>query len=287
MKKSFITVGILAIAAVCLATNYFLFSGAPNVKVATRENPTIDNNILGAAESKSPSFVNESGGLNSENHTSGLNLRILDVETGMAVIPSSVEFVQRENKEVRHRFSKGDISENGTIDIPLFNGTYDISVYADGYQTMTSFFTFEDNQLNVNFNLEPLSPSKFLSSDYIQSYHTRNAIVIVGFIVDDLTGKPIDGVKVSSKDKICEAISRRDGFFQLILPLADHGSEVPLRNNLQFERSGYNTEIRENFDMWSNGDLILRIRMVRGNGANKEKVLRNREASVNLSNETY
>ncbi len=210
---------------------------------------------------------------------SKLKLRTFDVYTGTTVIPDGIDVIQRENKNIGYRFDKEDVSEYGTIVIALLNGTYDIVVRATGYQTMESYFTFHNDSLSVNFNLEPLQPLTVLGSNYLTTLHRRDAMVIVGFVVDDATGQPLENVQVFSEDKKATTESGKDGYFELILPLPANYNEIIDRGKLLFEKSGYKTELRYNFDMWPSGDLILQLRLQTGTGVNTDEVIKKRDAS--------
>lgn len=215
----------------------------------------------------------------SEEKPSMLMLKFFDVGTGIAVLPVKVE-IKSHQSDRRYGFSRKDISESGVLNVPLEDDVYDVMVFADGYKPMSSFFSFEHNSLNVNFNLEPIQPTKQLTSLFIEQLHTKESIAIVGYVVDDDTGKPVEGVSVFSEDNKVKALSGKDGFFQLILPLPNDQSEIARRGILHFEKVGYTNEIRTNFDMWPNGDMILQIRFHRGSGNRSEEIIKTRTAAI-------
>jgi len=217
---------------------------------------------------------------------SKLNLRFFDEATGCVVIPNNVEIKQRENSKISCNFSNKQIASNGTVLIPLANGIYDITVFASSYKPMTTYFDLNNQTLNVNFNLVPIVPIKELSSEYIQSLHQADAMVIVGFIVDDATGMPLDKVVIYSADKIANSLTKKNGFFQLILPLAENENAVENRGTLYFKKNNYTTEVRQKFDMWPSGDVILQIRMKKGVGLNKENIIQNRDVNRLLLDKT-
>lgn len=215
---------------------------------------------------------------------SGFNFRFLDEGTGMAVRPDKVEIKKKSDGKSFTQITKEQIDPSGTTSIKLPNASYNISVSAQGYEPMSSFFTLDNQILDVNFNLVPLNPKKELSSAYIQSFHRQDAMVIVGFVVDDAAGKPLDNVEIYSADKKSKTFSKSNGFFQLILPLAEKENAVEDRGTLFFEKGNYTTEVRQNFDMYPNGDIILQIRMNRGSGINKTDILQTRKANREILN---
>jgi hypothetical protein len=213
---------------------------------------------------------------------SSLNIRFLNALTGVAVIPELVEITKREDKAVQIRIPKEDLSKVVTLSIPLDNGTYDVVVTALGYVTMASYFQLQDKAQKVNFHLEPMAPVLELSTEYIQSFHRNDGMFLTGFIVDDATGRPIKEVEVYSLDKTAKSISSASGLFQIQIQLPSALNEVEKKNTLVFSASGYATEVRENYDMWPNGDAILQIRMKKGEGENREKIILRREAAISF-----
>ncbi|GAB1453448.1 hypothetical protein MASR2M47_35040 [Draconibacterium sp.] len=205
-----------------------------------------------------------------------LNFRFFDELTGYAVIPEYVEIKRREDGKSHRSISNGQISKNGTVIKRVANGAYDISVSAIGYLPMKTFFDLNDQTLNINFNLVPINPLNELTDLYIQSLHQPGMMVIVGCIVDDLTGKPLKKVQIYTSDKIVTTYSNEKGYFHLRIPLPEVEQQVELRGTIYFKLNNYITEVRQKFDMWSNGDAIFQIRMITGSGLNTISILENR-----------
>jgi hypothetical protein len=214
---------------------------------------------------------------NSNENASELNFRFFDVKTGYAVVPENVE-IQPRGTGLLKTIKSNQIAGNGTVIKRLANGAYDIKVKAKGYEPMQTFFDLNNQTVNLRFNLVPVNPPEELSVSTIQSLHKENAMVIVGSVVDDFTGEPLNNVAICTEDRAAKAITDKRGFFKLIIPLAENARQVELRGTIYFVRENFNTEVRDNFDMWSNGDYIFQIRMGKGSGINKSKIVQNREA---------
>lgn len=215
----------------------------------------------------------------SETLPSKLRLRSLDGQTGIAVIPDLIELNHRENKKIKYQFSKKDIEDNGIIVIPLLNGTYDITVSASGYRKMASLFSFNDDSLNVDFNLVSLFPYEGMTINNIQKLHREDGMVIVGFVVDDVTGKPLTNVNISTRDNIVQTETNSMGFFKLIIPLPNK-KEIVDRNIVLFSINGYKTELIKNFDMYPNGDIGLKIRLQPGSDTIINSIISHREVEI-------
>jgi hypothetical protein len=205
------------------------------------------------------------------------NLRFQDEATGIKVIPEYVTIKQRRDANVAYDVSKDKIADNGTVSVEVLNGTYDFSVSAPGYEPMVTYFEMKDQVLNVSFNLVPLHKMNELSVKNIRSQHRQDAVIILGIVVDELSGEPMGNVSVSSIDEIAKTLTNDQGFFQLTLPLASNKRKIENRGTLVFKKDNYRTEVRQKFDMWSYGDLTFRIRMTKGHGVNKIDLQQKRE----------
>lgn len=206
-----------------------------------------------------------------------LQLTFVDAVTGYAVVPENIEIKKRGTDDLNRNISRKEILNNNSVIKHVSNGVYDITVYAEGYKPMQTFFDFNKQTVNINFNLVPVNRPKELSVSYIQSLHQDEAMVIVGSILDDSTRKPLEHVEVYTEDNIEKTFSNKSGFFQLIIPLAEKEEEVQSRGTIYFKLNQYITEERENFDMWPNGDFIFKIKLKKGSGLNKKEVIQNRK----------
>ncbi len=227
-------------------------------------------------------IVSGSRGQDNTSLSNILNLRFLDVSTGYFVIPDEVIITQRENKEFAMTIPSEKIAENGTISISFVNGTYDITVNAPDYFSMSTFFLLSNDTLNVNFNLEPITTLNELTDTFIQSLQSKDAVVLTGVIVDDISGKPLNHVRVYLKDNTASTFSKENGYFILKANLPENESEKANRNIMLFEKDDYITEIRKNFDMWPYGDAIIQIRMNKGSGTHEAEIILSRQSVVTL-----
>lgn len=209
---------------------------------------------------------------------SSFNIRFFDEGTGIKIIPENITIVQRGDVKINLRFNKKQISKNGTILIPIDNGTYDITVEAQGFKPMSSYFKLGNQSLKVNFNLVPIVPTKELSSNYIQPLHRPDAMIVVGFVVDDYSGNPLDSVLIYSEDKKAKTYSKKNGFYQLVLPLPESEKTAAARGTVYFKKKNYTTEVRQNFDIFPNGDIIIPMRLTKGTGVNRVEIIQKRIA---------
>lgn len=212
-----------------------------------------------------------------------IKLRFVDEGTGSRVIPENIEIMNKLNPKSNYVITKTQIASNGTVTMKLPNGNYNFIVNSKDYKQMATDFSPFNESLKINFNLIPINQVKELSVSNIRSLHQKNGQVIVGFIIDELTGLPINNVLVYSQDKVQETKTNDKGYFQIVLPLPINKNSINGRSTLIFTKPNYKKEVRTNFDMTPMGDLILQIRMNVGTGVNKEKILMKREPIISIS----
>ncbi len=209
-----------------------------------------------------------------------LQLRFMDSRTGICLVPTTVILTQVGGAGYRIALPSTDLPLNHTMNIPLPRGIYEIAIRANGYKEMLTSLSIGQQLVNVNFHLDPDQDPYSLSSDFIETFHRPDALVATGTVVDDVTGLPLHGVDIRILDNTGSTQSDEKGHFQLAIPLPDKHVSTRNRNSLSFEKSGFTTEVRENFDMWPNGDMILIIRMLHGGGTNVERIIQKRDAVV-------
>ena len=208
---------------------------------------------------------------------SGFNFRFIDEVTGARVLPYEVVVKERNTRNQQYKIDAGKIAVNGTVFLPVTNGVYDVTVNATGYKQVATYFEVKDQKINVNFKMEPQTPPAEVSVDYIRSLHKADAMVITGYVVADELGLPLDSVLVYSADKAARTVTDWRGYFKLVLPLPLSDAQVEARNKVLFARYGYTTEVRQRFDMWPDGDAMLKIRLTRGSGVHTVDVVKKRE----------
>lgn len=208
---------------------------------------------------------------------SGFNFRFLDEVTGARVLPYEVIVKERNNSNQQYKIDAGKIAGNGTAFLQVANGVYDVTVNAMGYKLVATYFDVKDQKINVNFKMEPQTPPAEVSVDYIRSLQKADAMVITGYVMADELGLPLDSVLVYSADKAARTVTDKRGYFKLMLPLPVSDAQVEARNRVFFARNGYITEVRQRFDMWPEGDAMLKIRLTRGSGVHTVDVVKKRE----------
>lgn len=115
--------------------------------------------------------------------------------------------------------------------------------------------------------MQPIQPPKQFQSAFVDRIRRANAMVVLGFVVDDDTGEPLSEAAVSVSLNAESSRTNSDGFFLLHIPIIRNtvGTNMQL-TNLVFSQTGYQTEIRTGIEVWPNGDWQFRMRLHKGNG---------------------
>ena len=135
-----------------------------------------------------------------------------------------------------------------------------LKITAPGYRAR-SLPAFPDDGVARFVILEPDAPPAELHPDTIAQLHRPDATVILGYVGDAATGRPLAGASVTSEQgDVVETDDR--GYFQIYLPC---GSDLE-RGTLTFQKAGFQTQRRTGIELFPFGDWIYRIQMHPGEG---------------------
>ena len=158
-------------------------------------------------------------------------VRFIDAATRFAVEPSQVEVVDGQ-----------------------------LTITAPGYRER-SLPAFPDDSVARFVILEPEQPPSELHPDTIAQLHRADATVILGYVADAVTDRPLAGVSVTSGHGDAVETDER-GYFQIYLSCE---SDLD-RGSLIFQKHGFQTQRRNNIELFPFGDWIYRLQLQRGEG---------------------
>lgn len=191
---------------------------------------------------------------------SAVTFVLLNSATGQSI--SSYEVMLQSVNQLRTITSKSSVLQPLYLEgIWLEEGTWQASVLAPGFASMTSHITVLPNTSpRIEFHLDPITLPAELQT---VSFRSPDATLIVGFVVDEKTHQPLPGVTVRTNGR--EIKTDAAGFYRIYLPLASN----TITPRLEFHRAGFQSEIRDNIETWSNGDWIYNISLKQGMGLNR------------------
>jgi hypothetical protein len=135
-----------------------------------------------------------------------------------------------------------------------------LTITAPGYRAR-SLPAFPDDGVARFVILEPEQPPSELHPDTIAQLHRADATVVLGYVGDAVTGRPLAGVSVASRQGTTVETDER-GYFQIYLSCE---SDLD-RGSLVFQKSGFQTQRRTDIELFPFGDWIYRIQLHPGEG---------------------
>ncbi|MCS7066603.1 MAG: Ig-like domain repeat protein [Fimbriimonadales bacterium] len=194
-----------------------------------------------------------------------VNLRFLDAGTGQALTPR-VAVINLGTGEPIALLDR--VQPDGRLRLLLPPGEYALSASLDGYNSIGMTLTVADEPLPpYELYLDPLAPPREVDTAFLWSLRRPGQMVVVGFVVDEQSGRPIEGVQVSVAGHRGSAITDSRGAFLLQFPVRDESGKPQRYATLQLQKVGYRTLQLERVELWSEGDWIYRLRMTPGIGA--------------------
>ncbi len=196
-----------------------------------------------------------------------LAIRFIDSATGYGIQPESVATRAHRPEAMEERLAGPQLQKSGHLALALERGRHTLTAVARDHRPMSGEFELkEGNPLLIQFLLDPDVLPPELEPEYILSLHREDATLILGFVVDEDTGEPLNGVRVSSAPSGAATLTDGRGFFQVHIPVKNGPAAGKAAANLVFERPGHQTQERQFLELWPGGDWTYRIRLTAGKG---------------------
>ncbi|GBC92955.1 hypothetical protein HRbin15_01438 [bacterium HR15] len=205
-----------------------------------------------------------------------VHLRFLDSITGQSLTPRVVVVplgVHETSPRVRedHRGTPMNLSKavapDGRLSLVLAQGEYALSASMPGYHPMGMTLTVSDEALPpYELYLDPIVVPQEADTAFLWSLRRPGQMVVVGFVMDEQSGQPIEGVQVSVSGHRGSALTDSRGAFLLQFPIQDEQGRPQRYATLLLQKAGYRTLRLEQVEIWSEGDWIYRLRMTPGSG---------------------
>lgn len=190
-----------------------------------------------------------------------VHLRFMDSSTGYALQPQALVIYDLGENRIAAAPEPGRVTPEGNASLSLPPGNYMLEAGAAGYGSIFARLAVgEETPAQIRLFLDPLDPPAELEPARIRSLLRADATLVCGFVVDDLSGRPLEGVRVLSPLSSLPAASNGNGYFQLYL------SAEEVAGSLRFEKPGYVAEERTGVELWPGGDWQYRIRLSPGKG---------------------
>jgi hypothetical protein len=190
-----------------------------------------------------------------------LDLRFHDSVSGRALVVEVALTEQTTGQTYAFR-SQSD----GRLQALLPEGDYVLYATCAGYSAVGITLAVRPDMPPYRFYLDPLSPPREADWRYLWSLRRPNQMIVVGFVTDEATGQPLQGVQVRVLNHAGKAETDANGMFLLQFPIHDLQGKAQPYATLVLERAGYRTLLLEQVALWSEGDWIYRLTMTAGSG---------------------
>ena len=186
-----------------------------------------------------------------------LELKFFSSETGYIITPDKLLVTDANNPvnsiSIRSNSGNSYITE-------LAGGSYFITAYRSGFASSQTNFTISDNEIRYDIFMDPLTSNSKLNTQRIKSLMKPDAALLLGYVVDDVTGEPLSNVSLyNSSSQLSQTDA--EGFFQVYVP-ANCDARTML--DLKFGKEPYNNELYDSFEVTPNTDFIFTVRMKKG-----------------------
>ncbi len=155
---------------------------------------------------------------------------------------------------------------DGRLTAQLPEGDYVFYAAAEGYQPVALTLRIDADTPPHRFYLDPLAPPQETDWRFLWAQRKPNQMIVVGFVMDEQTGQPLEKARVRPVNHAGEAYTDSRGLFYLQFPIHDLQGKPQPYATLQLELPGYRTLLLEQVQLWSEGDWIYRLTMQAGVG---------------------
>jgi len=187
-----------------------------------------------------------------------IELKILSSETGYTLVPDNIRIADIENHEQYKVFQK---NADNSFSANISSGTYTLSIFKEGYSSCETYFSINGKDIKYDIYLDPLNKNPMLKSERIKTLLKNNSTLLLGHVVDDQTGEPLNSVIIKDSKSNITTLTNGNGYFEFYLP-----SNCNIRNyaDLSFNKMGYSAEDYNNFEIFPTTDFIFTVRLKKG-----------------------
>lgn len=187
-----------------------------------------------------------------------INIKVFSSDNGYSLTPDNISIVKKNDATSSFNYK---IKDNN-LSLSLKQGEYTLTVIKNGYSSCETYFILDKNDVSYNIFLDPLDKDPLLSPDRIKQFVNNQSTLLLGYVVDDLTGIPINSVVIKDLRTNLSVNTNTKGYFEFSLPSS---CDIRSTADLYFEKPGYVAEVYNDFEITPATDFIFTIRLKNGN----------------------
>ncbi len=195
-----------------------------------------------------------------------IELKFFSSETGYCITPDYLLICDVYNPK---NIISQNTNTNNSYSANLNAGSYTITAFKQGYSSSQTGFSIDDNEIKYDIFLDPVTSNQKLNTQRIKSLMKPDAALLLGYVVDDITGGPLSNVLLHNSSSPLTQ-TNAEGYFQVYVPAnCDAGTML----DLKFEQAPFNNEMYNSFEVTPNTDFIFTVRMKKGQVNNSAKYI--------------
>ncbi len=184
-----------------------------------------------------------------------IELKFFSSETGYSIKPDQLLICDVDNPK---NIISLNIISNNHYSANLNEGSYTITALKSGFVSSQTGFTIKENEIKYDIFLDPLTSNQKLNTQRIKSLLKPDAALLLGYVVDDITGEPLSNVSLKNGLSKVLAVTDANGYFELSIQAI---CEQRTTLDINFEKAPYKNELYNNFEITPSTDFIFTVRM--------------------------
>ncbi len=201
-----------------------------------------------------------------------IEFRMRDFETGYSV-PATVSYADLEAGWVNPLTVSTD--EYGGVRLELAPATYLFEITAPGFKRLRMYLIIVPGKTQASkVMLSPETPPQELLPNVLNPKLRPGYTLVSGYVVDSITGKPLDNVQVLVRNAGAEARTNERGYYEVSVPSPPpvelEGVQLSGGDDLTFSLPGYKKYLARNLDFPDGQTAGLNLPMERGAGETEE-----------------
>lgn len=198
--------------------------------------------------------------LANQTFSSRIVLNFFSSETGYRLLPEIIQFQKSNNPSQLINFTKNP--ENSYTAV-ISEGYYQLFVYKHGYSFVQTDFSITSGEAVYDIYMDPFTRMEKLNPSRITALLKPDNSFLLGYIVDDFTGLPVNNAELKDANGNILGKSNSDGYFE---GYAAALCETRNFAELNFSALGYKIKQFSNFELTPNTDFIFSVRLKQGTG---------------------
>ena len=187
-----------------------------------------------------------------------IDIKVSSSENGYAISPDKISAFNFDNQSLPVNIQN---KTGNCFSAELPQGTYLLNITKVGFSSCHTYFSTEGKEIKYDIYLDPVNKNPLLQPGRIKGILNNNSGLLLGYVVDDESGEPLNSVIVKDGWSNISGETNINGYFEFFLPSK---CDIKTIADISFNKAGYNIEEFKNFELYPGTDFIFTVRLKRG-----------------------